>query len=250
MKHPTFDKIAPEILTGSIVCELILVAIYWFDILNGSQSQLHSLFDLDGEGNIPSWFSSVQLMIVALAFWTHALRQPRGLRPSKAFFGFAGCAALYASMDEAGQVHEAITAWLGRRYIDWLPNFTVTHFWMVMVVVALIMMVIQIFARDLSTLWRGHRRLVFMALLGVGIGLGGAMGVEAIGYKLLHGIKTTIWYKAEVSVEEFMEMLGGSLILFATLKLNGALELKRALTERRAARVARAGMPAMARASG
>jgi hypothetical protein len=189
------------------------------------------------------------LLVVALAFWTHALRQPRELRPSKAFFGFAGCAALYASMDEAGQIHETITAWLGRRYIDWLPKFTMTHFWMVMVVVAIVMAIIQIFARDLTTVWREHKRLSLIAILGVCIGLGGAMGVEAIGYKLLHGVRTTLWYKAEVTLEEFMEMLGASLLLFATLKLNGALEVKRALATRRAARPPRARMPKLAGAS-
>lgn len=249
MKHPTFDKIAFEILTGTIICELLLVGIYWVDVLFGSSQLLHSLFDLDGEGNIPSWFSSAQLMIVALAFWTHALRQPRGLRPSKAFFGFAGCAALYASMDEAGQVHETVTMWLGRRYIDWLPRFTLTHFWIVMVVVALVMALIQIFANDLATLWREHRRLTLIAVLGVCVGLGGCMGVEALGYKLLHGVRTTLWYKAEVSLEEFMEMLGASLILFATLKLNGALTTKRIVAARRAAVALRSRMPKLAGAS-
>jgi hypothetical protein len=122
--HPTFDKIASEIFAGILFCEVVLVAIYWLDVMTSNQFQaLHTLFDLDGEGNIPAWFSSAQLMVVALAFWTHALRQPAGLRPSRRFFAMAGCAALYVSMDEAGQVHEQVTALMGRRYVDWLPAY-------------------------------------------------------------------------------------------------------------------------------
>ena len=247
MKHPTFDKIAFEILTGTIVCELLLMAIYWFDVLSGGQFQLlHSLFDLDGEANIPAWFSSAQLMVVALAFWTHALRQPRGLRPSKAFFGFAGCAALYGSMDEAGQIHEQVTAWMGRRYVDWLPSYAGKHFWWVMIVVAVALGLIQLLAADLLTIWREHRRFALFVVVGLCIGLGGAMGIETLGYKLLHGERTSLWYKAEVTLEEFMEMLGVTLILFATLKLNGALAAKRLRASRQLWKSSRTRTPSLA----
>lgn len=78
--HVTFDRIAGEILAALILCELVLVAIYWLGVFSGGHFQaLHTLFDLDGEGNIPAWFSSAQLLVVALAFLTHALRQPRGV---------------------------------------------------------------------------------------------------------------------------------------------------------------------------
>ncbi|HXD32947.1 MAG TPA: hypothetical protein VN643_17615 [Pyrinomonadaceae bacterium] len=232
--HITFDRIAVEILVGLILCELGLVGIYWLDIFSGGHFQaLRTLFDLDGEGNIPAWFSSAQLLVVALAFLTHALRQPWGVRPSKGFFGLAACAALYASMDEAGQVHEQITAWMGRRYIDWLPNYAGKHFWWVMICVALAVCVLQILAADLLNIWSRQRRFLGLAVFGIFIGLSGCMGVESLGYKLLNGDRTTIWYKLEVTAEEFMEMFGVSLILFATLKLNQALAIVRARSERR-----------------
>jgi hypothetical protein len=247
MKHLTFDKIAFEILTGSIICELLLVGIYWFDALTGGQFQLlHSLFDLDGEANIPAWFSSAQLLVVALAFWTHALRQPRSLRPSKTFFGLAGCAALYASMDEAGQIHEQVTAWMGRRYVDWLPAYAGKHFWWVMIVVAAGLGLIQMFVADLLTICREYRRFGVLVVIGVCIGLGGAMGVETLGYKLLHGDRTSFWYKGEVTLEEFMEMFGVTLTLFATLKLNGALAGKRLRATREMRKAPRTRTPSLA----
>ena len=168
----TFDKFANEIFVGTILCELALLTVYWIDVLTHTHYHLlHLLFDLDGEGNIPAWFSSAQLMVLALAFWTHALRQPQGLRPSRRFFALSGGAALYASMDEAGQIHEHVTGWMGRRYVDWLPGYAGKHFWLVMVVVAIVVGLFQLLASDLMALWTEHRRFMLLAGLGISIGL-------------------------------------------------------------------------------
>jgi hypothetical protein len=227
-KARSLHELANKILVGTIIVELVLVGVYWFDILSGGHYQIvHVLFDLDGEANIPSWFSSAQLLFIALAFWTHALRQPARVHPSRLFFIAAGCAAVYVAMDETAQIHESVTGWLGKRYIDWLPRFTITHFWMIMLAVAIVITLIKLFARDLIAIWQGHRVLALTGLLGICIGLGGGMGLESLGYKLLHGVRTSLWYKVEVTFEEFMEMLGASLILYATLKLNGVRVAKK-----------------------
>ena len=41
--------------------------------------------------------------------------------------------------------------------------------------------------------------------------------LESIGYKMLSGGETIGLYRVEVAAEEFLEMLGGSLILYAAL---------------------------------
>jgi len=224
----TFDRIANEILVGLILAELFLVTVYWFDIFsNGIFQPLHNLFDLDGEGNIPAWFSSAQLLTIALAFLTHALRQPWRSRPSKGFFGLAAFVALYLSMDEAGQVHEQVTMWMGQKYVDWLPSYAGKHFWWVMIAVALAVGLVQLLTVDLLNIWSKHQRFLRLVVLGACIGLGGCMGVETLGYKLLDGDRTTLLYKLEVTIEEFMEMFGATLILYATLKLNQSLAIVR-----------------------
>jgi len=88
-----------------------------------------------------------------------------------------------------------------------------------MLVVALLMVVCQLLAGDLLLLWNNHRRVTLIAALGITVGLSGGMGVETLGYKLLQGHTDSLWYKIEVTVEEFMEMLGASLILLSALKL-------------------------------
>ncbi len=88
-----------------------------------------------------------------------------------------------------------------------------------MVATALLLTICQFLADDLLSLWQWHRAAVVIALLGVGIGLTGGMGVETLGYKILHGETESIWYKVEVAIEESMEMFGATLVLVSALKM-------------------------------
>jgi hypothetical protein len=216
--HVSFRLTLPKrVFISAVICELVLVGIYLFDVATASRFQtLHSLFDLDSEGNIPAWFSSSQLFCVAIAFWSCALRKKR---PSKLFFALAGLAAVYASSDETAQIHERVTALMGQRYVDWLPAYAAHNFLLVMVAVALLLTICQFLADDVLILWNNYRRAMLLAMLGVVIGLTGGMGVETVGYKLFQGHTESLWYKLEVAVEEFMEMVGGSLVLVSALKL-------------------------------
>ena len=209
-----------KVIVTALLCEIALVAVYWFDVTTtGHHQTLHALFDLDSEGNIPAWFSSSQLFCVAIAFWSCALRKRRSGRPSRLFFGLAGLAAVYASSDETAQIHERITAMVGQRYVDWLPTYAAHNFLLVMVAIAVLLTICQFLADDLLLLWNNYRRVSLLALIGITIALTGGMGVETLGYKLFHGNSESVWYKVEVTIEEFMEMLGATLVLVSALNL-------------------------------
>jgi len=206
-----------KVIVTALICEIVLVSIYWFDIVTGGHFHvLHSLFDLDSEGNVPAWFSSSQLFCVAITFWSCALRKKR---ESRLFFILAGIAAVYVSSDETAQIHERVTAVIGQRYIDWLPAYAAHNFLLVMVTVAVLLTVCQFLADDLLTLWKNNRRVILLTMLGIAFGLTGGMGVETLGYKWFQGNSDSIWYKVEVTVEEFMEMFGASIVLCSALKL-------------------------------
>jgi hypothetical protein len=136
-------------------------------------------------------------------------------------FIVAGIAALYVSSDETAQIHERVHALIGARYIDWIPPFIVQNFFFVMVFAAILVSIGQMLAKDLLRLWVHHRRFVLLTLLGAAIGLTGGMVVETIGYHIppTH----PILYRLEVTVEEFMEMFGASVILLAALQLRRRL---------------------------
>src|SRR5262245_31840375 len=127
------ETLTNRIFIVAIACQLTLVSFYWIDVATGGTIQLlHSLFDLDSEGNIPAWFSSSQLSLVALTLWSCALKRGKVQQPSKVFFVLAGVAAAYVSSDETAQIHERITALVGQRYVDWVPGFAAHHFLFVM----------------------------------------------------------------------------------------------------------------------
>ena len=213
-------KFINRVVVAALTCELILVSIYWFNIATGGHFQmLNALFDLDSEGNIPAWFSSSQLLCVAMIFWSCAISKRRGLKPSKLFFTLAGFGALYASSDETAQIHERITALMGQRYVDWLPSYAAHNFLFVMIAVALLLTVCQFLADDLILLWKNYRAAAMLSILGIAIALTGGLGVETLGYKIFQCHTESIWYKVEVTVEEFMEMLGATIVLVAALKI-------------------------------
>jgi len=216
------SQLPSRIFFTALSCELILVVLYWVDIAtNYSFQLLHGLFDLDGEGNIPAWFSSCQLFAVAISYFSCVRRKGSEIRPSRVLFIVAGIAALYVSSDETAQIHERVHALIGARYIDWIPPFIVQNFFFVMVFAAILVSIGQMLAKDLLRLWVNHRRFVLLTLLGSAIGLTGGMVVETIGYHIppTH----PILYRLEVTVEEFMEMFGGSVILLAALQLRRRL---------------------------
>ena len=218
------SQLPSRIFFTALSCELILVVLYWIDIAtNYSFQLLHGLFDLDSEGNIPAWFSSCQLFAVAITYFSCARRKGTETRPSRVLFILAGIAALYVSSDETAQIHERVHALIGARYIDWIPPFIVQNFFFVMVFVAVLVSIGQMLAKDFLALWTHHRRVVLLTVLGVVIGLTGGWVFETIGYHIppTH----PILYRVEVTMEEFMEMFGASVILMSALQLRRRLAI-------------------------
>lgn len=113
----------------TLICfELLLVVAYGTDAwIQGTNGQLNELIDLDGEGNLPVWFSSFQLALISISFWMLAARTRASHRPSRHFLRFCGGFFLLLSLDETALLHERITASLGSRYVDWLPVYFVEN---------------------------------------------------------------------------------------------------------------------------
>ena len=76
----------------SLVCiQLLLVVIYGIDgWVHGPNERLDDVIDLDAEGNLPTWFSSFQLALIAISFWALASRVRETLRPSRRFLKTCG----------------------------------------------------------------------------------------------------------------------------------------------------------------
>jgi hypothetical protein len=209
---------AARLLQSLIAIECLFVIVYAIDALLRERFWLlHALFDLDGEANIPTWFSSCQLFLIGAILFLLGVMPHKSERPSRPFLLVLSVRFLLLSLDETAQLHERITQGVGRRYIDWLPEFVWGRASLTLSLPVVATFMLRLTLRDLSAIWRWSPRLSLLAMAGACISIFGGVVMEAIGYKLLQ--YGSPFYKFEVAIEESMEMFGASLILYFTILL-------------------------------
>ena len=206
-----------RLFAGLILFEGVLVLAYVATKAWLPPTRLWDAFNLDGEATIPAWFSSMQLFLIGLALTLAALNPARVADGLRGLLLVCGGGFAVLSMDEAVMIHEQVNRVLKR--FDWLPRFPSGRgFWIFPYLAA----AAAVAALSFRYLRRFARRFPEVALRfggGVAIFLGGAVGVEVIGYELvgLHGPEH--WQLAQVAAEEFMEMAGASVILVSAIHL-------------------------------
>ncbi len=170
------------------------------------------LFDLDSEGNIPSFFSALILLLVWLTIGLISELK----RASRAAFAVEWAvlsyAFLYLALDEITSIHELFTR-PTQKLLGGLSEHMRYSAWVIpaMIVVAAGLFWMRRFLRHLP------RPTVMWLVLAAGLYLGGAVGVEFLGgdYAERHG---TNWiYYLMVAAEEGLEMSGAIVFLHAML---------------------------------
>ena len=76
-----------------------------------------------------------------------------------------------------------------------------------------------IFYRNFIRLYQTCRREMTIILIGCGVLVLGAVGVEILGYEFLNNAHTGSGYYTETAIEEFLEMFGTSIILYGAVLL-------------------------------
>ena len=187
------------------------------------------LFDVDGEGNIPAFYSAATLLICAilLAVITTIKRQTK----DSYFWHWGGLSIifLFLTWDEAVQIHEKLmNAPMLYKILDWLKieasgllNFP----WVIVGILAVIVVFI-IYWKFLLSLPRKLQRLFIIA---ASLYVGGAIGMEMIGGLVLgnsshlDSYQNNILYILSISLEEILEMLGVILLIYSLLKYISSL---------------------------
>lgn len=207
-----------KLFWGLILVEFLFVTGYVLNILWGSPSWIVTrLVDLDDEGSIATWFSSMQLFVVGLLFFLKSRHASAIELPSATFFCILGLGFIFLSIDEAAAIHEKINALLKQG--AFMPRFKGDHGIWIFVYVLLAGIFLSFTLRNFIALWRRSRRIASIMAIGVLTFVIGAVFFEIIGYQFLRNDMTSWRYVTEVALEEFLEMLGISIVLYGALLL-------------------------------
>lgn len=202
-----------------LVCDAALAAIYFASLHIGGDG-VHPLFDLDGEGNLPAWFSSIQLFCVSLLL---ALRGPGKLRPHGVplLVPLLGAAVfLFLSMDETAQVHERLGRALRSADASLLPHVRGGRGMWVSAYLLASVPFLAFAVRHFAALWHACRTTVIAGIAGCGLIAAGGAGVELIADEFFRDYANARYlYLLSVLAEETLELLGGSLILYGAFHL-------------------------------
>ncbi len=170
-------------------------------------SQLYLRFDLDSEGNLPSYFSALLLLLACAGLSAWIARDETRTNGRWAWHWWLVAAGFaYLSIDEAAELHELLN--MPVRYV--LETWQTHAAWtlVALVVLGLALLFLASFLRAMPA------RLRRMLAVAAAVYLGGAVGVEVAGGQL---DKATLLYEVSVSLEEGLEMTGAALFAFALL---------------------------------
>ena len=199
--------------------DLAVGALYVANLAAGRPWQKLNLFlDLDHEGNLPAWFSSLQWAAVAALFAYVAYEANRRKhRASTALLLLAGL-FLFLSMDEASSVHERLTAGLNGKLLG--DNRILMSSWLVVLGIPLAFFLwrIAIRIKDIFDEAPGSLRLY---LLGVAVFGAGAFLTESV----LHSLGVARIPEGFILLEEMLEMIGVTLLLWSGFSLAWAVGL-------------------------
>lgn len=211
---------AKKIFILLISFELLLTIFYiGHTYLRYPAGVLHELVDMDGETSIPTWFATLLLFLTGLLLLLFSRQRTAGVPPSSRFFKLGGLGFIFLSMDEAVMFHENITRVLAP--IDWIPRFPGDHGIWVPVYIGIGLVLAPLFYADILAMWKLFRQETLIILAGVGIFLAGALAIEVLSYYIFENRELKYLLPVEEAVEEFLEMVGISTLLYGVVLLAG-----------------------------
>jgi hypothetical protein len=211
----------PYLVLIVFMTDLVLGIAYLGDYLAGRPYYRLTVFlNLDEEGNLPTWFASMQWFCVALLMLVYAVSKFSRSQKKSWLLLLLPLIFLALSLDEVAGIHEKLGTFSDRL----LPAgsrlhtpFKITGIWMVLLGVP--------FVALLASLTLSIREYIqeapgafFKIILGMLVMLTGAMGIETLSNFTDPGSGT--WYDiSEVLVEEMCELLGATIVLWGSLEL-------------------------------
>lgn len=168
------------------------------------------LFDVDTEGNIPTFFSVAMALFSVVLFTIIALDARHRASIEARYWFVLAAGFLFLSYDEAFQVHERMTkpmrAALGGTDLGFL------HYAWVVPALGAVLVAMLFFFRFLLRLPSATRRRLLTA---GALFLGGCIGMELINGRHFASHGDTLFYNVLVMMEEGLEMAGLATLIHA-----------------------------------
>lgn len=217
--NPKLLKRAIPYWIGGLICfEVAIVFIYLGGVF--IHREVYPPFDMDGFMTIPTLLQAsilFQLSLVYLGMFFVFRKSSE--RPSSAFWFVQSLLLFYVALDELVKLH------LGLGSSSWMP-IAGTKYW-IGIYSFLIVAIAVFFFRDFKALWYSSRNLVILGISGLLLAIIGAFGAEIFKHIVLNPLLAKIFPERQVltwvieqvriAFEEFLEMLGETLILYAVL---------------------------------
>jgi hypothetical protein len=205
-----------------------------FELDVDATRRIERWLDVDREAAVPAWFSSSLLLAASVV--TASLNHSAPETARSRFWLFLAVVLLGLSIDESIALHERIGVQL-HRLLD--TGGPLRYAW----VIPGTFFVAVIALASLGALRKLPRQTARLMVFGGALYVGGAVGFELVGSQLseTRGIEN-LAYAAEVSVEEFLEMVGMSVFLFSVISYLAAARVS-PHTRVRSAVAARDGAP-------
>ena len=169
-------------------------------------------FDLDREENIPTWYAASTLLVCSILLATIAQAKKTQGAPHALYWSVLALMFLCLSLDEATEIHDNWSGLLPSEFD--LKGFL--YFSWVILGAALALIVFLFYLRFLAALPPRTRYLFLIAGI---VYVGGAIGMETVGASVFvhSGREHTLLFAMMTTLEEFLEMLGILVFIYALL---------------------------------
>ena len=172
---------------------------------------LPTLFDVNTEGNVPSWFAASLWMVAALLCVVCAVAAVRSRRS----WVLLAALCLLLSLDEGAGLHEQVLGRIGNAVVG-SDRVALLHFSWVVPGAVVVLVIVGVSARLIFSLPAEQRRAVITA---GAIFVVGALVMESISGAALTWYGDGAAYVAATSAEEGLEMLAVILFVSALVSL-------------------------------
>jgi hypothetical protein len=209
---------ARQLAAWLLALECLLVALFLLNRSFGAPFRpINNLLDLDGERSLAVWFSATQLFVVAVVLALVArLNVDRSVALTRLLW-LVSAGFIFLSIDEALSMHEQVTSVL--KHLTWVPRFRGDHgIWVFLY--GLIGSALMLMCLRPLLAWRVRRPYPVACMVsGFAVLLVGGVLLEVLSYQFIRNRGLPELYTAEVCLEELLEMVGGTVLLYGALLL-------------------------------